>query len=300
MLGVAALGVLATVVLLPKQLADGVLSTGRLAFVSGHERSSVDDSSRWTSQALPTSTTVPSPAPVKPSAPVPAAPGTPVPRSVVPPRTPSQPATARGVLPPQDPPANIAPQPNFLASCSGLQYDDSSGCVGATLDAIANARRQEGLGPMTLPGDWGSLSPQQQLFVVTNLERTARGLGALVGMASALDQAATAGAAANGDPSPPPGFGFVRWGANWAGAVGNPLEAIYFWMYDDGPGSSNLDCTAGDPSGCWGHRDNVLLAISGPNCVIGTGYVAGAYRGTPSWTELLVEATGPAQLDFAY
>jgi hypothetical protein len=82
--------------------------------------------------------------------------------------------------------------------------------------------------------------------------------------------------------------------------VGNPLEAIYFWMYDDGPGSSNLDCTAGDPSGCWGHRDNVLLAISGPNCVIGTGYVAGAYRGTPSWTELLVEATGPAQLDFAY
>jgi hypothetical protein len=82
--------------------------------------------------------------------------------------------------------------------------------------------------------------------------------------------------------------------------VGNPLEAIYFWMYDDGPGSSNIDCTSSDTSGCWGHRDNVLLQLACQDCVMGVGYVSTAYQGTPSWTELLVEATGSVPLDFTW
>ncbi len=295
MLGVGALSLLASLAVPSKPPGDaGPSATGKLTSVSAHEHSSIDGSSSGAPQPAPTSTTVPPATPARPPAPARAPSSSTVPR----PAAPSQPTTAPETHPPQNPPADIAPQPNFLASCSGSQYDDSSACVSTTLAAIANARQREGLGPMTLPGNWGSLSPQQQLFVATNLERSARGLGALSGMASALDQAATAGAAANADPSPPPGFGFVQWGANWAGAVGNPLEAIYFWMYDDGPGSSNLDCTAGHTSGCWGHRDNVLLQIAGQNCVMGTGYVADAYRGTPSWAELLVQATGPAPLDF--
>jgi hypothetical protein len=172
--------------------------------------------------------------------------------------------------------------------------------VGATLQAIDNGRQAEGLPAMTLPGNWGSLSPQQQLFVATNLERTVRGLPALIGMSPSLDQASQVGAAANVDPSPLPGFGFVQWGSNWAGAVGNPLEAIYFWMYDDGPGSSNIDCTSSNTSGCWGHRDNVLLQLACQDCVMGVGYVSTAYQGTPSWTELLVEATGSVPLDFTW
>jgi len=40
--------------------------------------------------------------------------------------------------------------------------------------------------------------------------------------------------------------------ANWAGGWGNPLGADYAWMYDDGPGSSNLDCRTGFSRGCWG------------------------------------------------
>lgn len=153
---------------------------------------------------------------------------------------------------------------------------------------------------MVLPSNWGALSAQQQLFVATNLERTARGLPALSTMVSPLDQAAQAGAAANADPSPPPGFGFEEWGSNWAGAVGNPLEAIYYWMYDDGPGSNNIDCTDSDTSGCWGHRDNILIQISGPNLEMGVGYVATSYQGSPSWTELLVGATQPAPVDFSW
>ena len=77
---------------------------------------------------------------------------------------------------------------------------------------------------------------------IRDSERTARGLPPLAGMATALDAAALVGAQQSDDPTIPSGFPWTQWGSNWAGAVGDPLEAIYFWMYDDGPGSSNIDC----------------------------------------------------------
>jgi ribosomal protein L24E len=212
-----------------------------------------------------------------------------------------KPATkAQGILPPGNPPANIAPSPNFLSDCSGVSYDDSLGCVTAVLAAIANGRTAESLPAMVLPTDWTQLTEAEQLYVATNLERTVRGMPPLAGMATALDAAALAGAQQGDDPSPPGGFPWTRWGSNWAGAVGNPLEAIYFWMYDDGPGSSNIDCQkAGDP-GCWGHRDNVLLNLACHPCDMGTGFDPTGYRGTPSWGELLVDTSGAPQLDFAW
>ena len=120
--------------------------------------------------------------------------------------------------------------------CAGTTYDNSTGCINATLAAIDNARNQEGLPGMVLPTDWAQLTPAQQLFVSTNLERTVRGLPPLSGMATALDQASQSAAAQNADPRAPAGFPWTSWGGNWAGAVGSPLEAIYFWMYDDGRG----------------------------------------------------------------
>ncbi len=207
---------------------------------------------------------------------------------------------AHETLPPDNPPANIAPQPDFLQTCSGAHYDDSAACVDASVAAITNGRKSEGLAPLTLPGDWTTLTPQEQMFVATNLERTTRGLPPLSAMVTPLDNASQQGAAQNDDPAPPSDFGYEQWGSNWAGAVGNPLEAMYLWMYDDGPGSSNVDCTARDPSGCWGHRDNVLLRLPCQDCVMGTGYVASAYQGTPSWTEMLVEANAPSQVDYTW
>jgi len=303
LLGAGALGVFGTLALLPKSLADAtpVASSRQIASASAHveARGKGEGSGSTTTLPSPTTTTVPAPSHAAPSIPAPTPTSTTVPRSPSAPAVPAASTVTRGILPPQNPATNIPPEPNFLNDCSGQQYDDSAGCVSATLAAIANGRAAEGLPAMTLPGNWGSLSPQEQLFVATNLERTVRGLPELPTMVSPLDQASTAGAASNVDPSPPSGFGFVRWGSNWAGAVGNPLEAIYFWMYDDGPGSSNIDCTAGNSSGCWGHRDNVLLPISGPYLQMGVGYVASAYQGTPSWTELLVQATGPSPVDFS-
>jgi hypothetical protein len=262
-------------------------------------------------------TTVPAPAPV-PSSTVPPTPTTtappppPPPLSQEPPAAPPpppapapKPAPApapalRGFIPPENPPTDIAPSPDFLQSCSGSAYDDSAGCVNATLAAIDNARSQEGLPGMTLPSNWSQLSPAQQLFVATNLERTVRGLAPLEAMATALDQAAEQGAEQNTDPSAPAGFPYTQWGSNWAGAVGNPLEAMYYWMYDDGLGSSNVDCTTGNTSGCWGHRDNVLMRLSCQMCVFGGGFDPTSYQGTPSLTEILVDSSGQPAVDFTW
>ena len=205
-----------------------------------------------------------------------------------------------GTVPPSNPSQNIPPSPNFLSSCSGSQYDNSSGCANAVLQAIANARTYEGLGPMSVPASWYSLSPSEQLFVATNLERVDRGLPALSGMATALDGSATQGAQQSQDPQPPAGFPWSSWGSNWAGAVGSPLEAIYFWMYDDGQGSGNIDCTQSNTSGCWGHRDNVLMALQCGPCLMGTGFDANGYQGYPSWAEILVDTSGSPQLDFSW
>jgi hypothetical protein len=265
-----------------------------LATPSGHTRHTSDQSpSPPTSTTLPVSP--PTTAPPAPAPPTTVAPPAPTPTAPPPPVSRAQAVTAPGGLP-----ANIAPQPNFLLSCSGTQYDDSSACVGATLQAIANGRSHEGLPPLVLPSNWPQLSPGQQIFVATNLERTARGLPPMAAMAAILDQAAAQGAARDTDPGPPGGFPYAQWGSNWAGAVGNPLEALYFWMYDDGTGSANVDCTPSDQTGCWGHRENILLRLSCTLCLMGTGWDGAGYGSDPSMTELLVETSGSPALDFTW
>jgi hypothetical protein len=249
----------------------------------------------------PTTTTTAMPVPVAPVVTAPPAPA-PAKKTAPPPPEHTAPASSppHVVLPPANPPVSIPPDPNFLAACSATNYDDSSGCVSTTLAAIAHGRSAEGLPAMGLPSNWGALNPAEQLYVVTNLERTVRGLPPLSSMASALDQAAAQGAGAGNDPSPPAGFPFSQWGANWAGGVGNPLEADYYWMYDDGPGSNNADCTAGNSGGCWGHRDMILLSMACSPCVMGTAVNVHGWNGQPSWAELLVSTSGDPAADFTW
>lgn len=135
-------------------------------------------------------------------------------------------------------------------------YDDPGpGCTAAALAAFDAARAREGLGPMTLPTNYPLLSPAQQLMVVANIDRVDRGLIPIAGVSSALQPSAQDGATRGVDPA------FPAWategGSNWFGGR-NPLAAEYFFMYDDGPGSSNIDCSASNPGGCWGHRHNIL------------------------------------------
>jgi hypothetical protein len=54
------------------------------------------------------------------------------------------------------------------------------------------------------------------------------------------------------------------------------MGANYFWMYDDGPGSPNADCTPSNQSGCWGHRDNILGFGRATALAMGVAAPAGA------------------------
>ncbi|MHB1975425.1 MAG: hypothetical protein ACYCR4_14260, partial [Acidimicrobiales bacterium] len=55
------------------------------------------------------------------------------------------------------------------------------------------------------------------------------------------------------------------------------LAAEYDWVYDDGYGSANVDCTSPGASGCWGHRDVILGQYTGlgcTDCVMGAAAIS--------------------------
>jgi hypothetical protein len=217
-------------------------------------------------------------------------------------------AVPQSILPPSNPPRNIPPNPNF-DNCSGhyciygppcfravglTQVPDftASACVDEQAAAIGNAEADEGAGPVQLPVDWDSLTPDEQLLVVVDLERVARGLAPFVGLVASLDAIAQDGAHPPGDPAGdwedpylPGDFSFgpgtalayrcVEAGGSFEctkpGGPGSSIAAAdeigamdsdYGWMYQDGWGgaddTSNLDCTSPTAAGCWGHRDNIL------------------------------------------
>jgi hypothetical protein len=198
-----------------------------------------------------------------------------------------------------DPTVNIPPSPDFLSAC--YPHNTGSVCMSRIRQATNTARATEGLGPMSLPRGFTALSPAEQLFVITDIERVDRGLPPFVGLVDTFDADAMNGARANTDPGPttePPGLRIVAWGSNWA-ENGNPLGSNYFWMYDDGVNSGNIDCTTAGQSGCWGHRQNILSLANyqqqfGGTLLMGAAEAYGTFgNGWASDTELLVLASGP-------
>ena len=108
---------------------------------------------------------------------------------------------------------------------------------------------------MALPANWGSLRPAQQLYVATNLERTAAACPRCRRWRPRLTTPPpTREPPTSAMPTPPAGFPWTEVGEQLGRDLGNPLEAIYFWMYDDGPGSSNISCPPSGGGGCWQHR----------------------------------------------
>ena len=238
-----------------------------------------------------------------------------------------------------NPAANIVPSPNFLSSgpcttqggswscqnpcvtssMSWPTFTDASACNDYVLAAINNARSNEGLAAMNLPSNWYSLSTPQQLFVVINLERTARGLPAYAGINASLSAVAQRAAGANNDPGLAGGFavatttgGAPAWGAAWSGGF-SVLAADYIWMYDDGWGgsastTSNIACTSPGAGGCWGHRDELLgydpgynpgVGLDSTSVQVGVGYaVVGRWS---SFTVLLeLPASTPPAMSFTW
>jgi len=162
----------------------------------------------------------------------------------------TSPAGATGILPPNNPPGDIAPSStDFLAS-------------------IDSARAAEGVGPMNVSeATISGLPIPEQAFIVVNEERLDRGLPPISDMTAQLDADAQEGADAGDDPSFPAsmnGGAQLTWGGSvWAGGLSSVFEADYYWMYADGfagsqAATTNEDCTSSSSSGCWGHRDIIL------------------------------------------
>jgi len=196
---------------------------------------------------------------------------------------------------------NVLPDPDFLTACSSSTYDDSATCVDTTVQAIDHARAEEGVAPLVLPSNWYQLTPAEQLFVATNLERTARNFLPVSGLSDSLD--AIAGRAANDgtDPMLEAGGSISTVAGNWIDGYSNPLEALYMWVYDDGLGSSNVDCTRRNLTGCWGHRTNILLPLACTACASGAAYAPSDHGGEPlSYAEVIVESLTPMPYTFSW
>ena len=184
--------------------------------------------------------------------------------------------------------------------------------VADVLGSIDAARRsEEGLGPLTFDArGFARLSVPEQVFVVSNLERTSRGLAPAALMVHRLDLVASAAARRDADPADP-GHGYQsNWSSSPQGYGQAALFADFGWMYDDGPPPQyvfrNVDCARrGDP-GCWGHRVDILSEPdSGLRCprelVTGTGYAPRSADG-PSLTQIFEERCRSARdvVDFTW
>jgi hypothetical protein len=168
--------------------------------------------------------------------------------------------------------------------------------------AIDAARKQEGLKPLSLPVDFRTLTPSQQLFVLTNAERQDRGLPPVAGTTPLLSAAAMEAAQEGRDPQLDPDP-YAAWGSNWAAGslsldgthpIYPVLAAWYGWMYQDGwggPGRTfNVACSSPTAPGCWGHRDNIL-GDWGSHPAVGAGFASSPQCGI-AYTLILADAEG--------
>jgi hypothetical protein len=204
------------------------------------------------------------------------------------------PATAAWAGP--DPSTNIAP--------SSLPMDcgtDPTGaaCTDTAVDILNQASATMGQPAYVLPADFDSLSPVQQLFILTNDDRTLYGLAPIPGLTGQLNQDAATGIQTDSDPWPSAGS-WMAYASNWAGGFSNAVLAYDGWMYDDGPNSGNLDCTDTDRSGCWGHRHDVLWEFGGGGPLAMGAAVGTDPGGMPSFTLLLVEGNQGYQPSYSY
>ena len=140
-----------------------------------------------------------------------------------------------------------------------------------------------------LPAAFESMSVPSQLLVLVNSDRALYGLTQVTGLNSALNAAAQAAIAKDADPSglsSVEGVRFTAWASNWAAGWASALYTYYEWMYDDGVGSSNADCSAQYPSGCWGHRTGTLRDFGTAVVMMGVGMGTSPKYNAPAFTEI--------------
>ena len=207
---------------------------------------------------------------------------------------PVTPAGASGIVPPLNPAVNVPPQ--VVPACSTSPVDDvSSGCTDSVLHNINYARWLEGLGPLVLPSNYATDSVSLQQLILTDEERGDRALSQFTGLDPALNATALTGAQNNSDPALPGGYTVTGGGSIFAQDY-TPLGADFAWMYNDGYGGTNLDCTSPSSPSCWGHRDNIL----GPWSTIPgtqTMQMGDADTATGQYAQIFADQTGTPDTD---
>ncbi len=159
------------------------------------------------------------------------------------------------------------------AACSGAPMGKT--CINAGVYYLDKARAKVGLPKYKLPARFAALSQAKQMFVLVNLDRVAYHLPPIPGLTASLDHDAFVKGVVPGlDPAPTSTAFLTAWNANWAGGFANAPMAYEAWMWDDGLGSGNGDCTPSHRAGCWGHRHNVLWRF-GRHAVTAMGAAAG-------------------------
>ncbi|MGO8686701.1 MAG: hypothetical protein ACLQT7_05865 [Candidatus Dormibacteria bacterium] len=232
--------------------------------------------------STPTATPTPTPTPV-PAAPThPPATRAPATRAPAPPA----PAPASSGSGTGNPAADDTALWGDILSACGWSSSGGAACEQASINALDAAMSGEGVTPTALPSGFWSLPYDQQLILLANSDRTARGLPALAGPDGTLDGYALSGAEADTDPRDP--CDPCSWTANWAETI-NSVAAEFTWMYDDGFGSGNRDCTSAGASGCWIHREDILHAWGGPANFGGACVTTGSGGAALSCAELFEE-----------
>ena len=178
----------------------------------------------------------------------------------------------------QNPTANIKGAYNqacFDANMNAKQTNTPA-CLQAALVSLNAGRASEGLPNVQLPSNFDSLPRIDQLFILINEERVVRGLPPVYGIASALQSNALTGAQNNADPVLTANIPSDPYG-NYASIYAfnySTIADVFEWMYDDGYGGTNYDCTTPTSPGCWGHRENILATTnSGYSEIMGVASV---------------------------
>jgi len=200
-------------------------------------------------------------------------------------------ASAAGA--PTDPSSNIALGP-LPGACA--QAPRGAACENAAIHSLDHARAKLGLGPYLLPAGFVTLVPARQWLILSNLDRIAYKMRPITGLALPLDKVAQQGAIAHADPDPGPLLSRLHnqtqlgYASNWAGGQANALLAYYGWMYDDGYGGPNLDCSTPNAPSCWGHRHDILAFPQGGALAMG----AASVKGSASYALTIVDTERPA------
>jgi hypothetical protein len=206
----------------------------------------------------------------------------------------AQPAAARSS-------AGADPRFNFpVRALPGACWQAPKGatCIHASVAYLNRARAKLGQPRYVLPHNFVSLTAAEQALVLTNLDRLHYHLAPIPGLTAGLDRAAAAGVRAQADPEP--GGGWYAFTSNWAGGYPNIVLAYEGWMYDDGLGSGNLDCTSGHRSGCWGHRHDILWRFGREGALAMGAAAHMASRGGSSYAMLLEQARPGVHLAYTF